>query len=122
MVVFSPYDFDKIVLDETKDVLVEFYASWLEEEVVIANVNADEYNDLIEKTNSDVVSTTNTDTDDHENYGATYANYTAPIHRTLGMSAKFMTNIHNLRSTYSDTSPLPFPRYQGFIPLATPFG
>ncbi|CAK8544554.1 unnamed protein product [Lathyrus sativus] len=68
VVVLSPDNFDKIVLDETKDVLVEFYAPWcghckalaytyekvaavfrLEEEVVIANVDADEYKDLAEK-------------------------------------------------------------------------
>ncbi|GAU11439.1 hypothetical protein TSUD_344300, partial [Trifolium subterraneum] len=65
VVILSPDNFDKIVLDETKDVLVEFYAPWCghckalaytyekvaaafrqEEEVVIANFDADEYKDL----------------------------------------------------------------------------
>lgn len=45
-----------------------------------------------------------------------------PIRRTLGMSMEFMENMHNLGSTYSDTSSSPFPRYQGFGSLATPFG
>lgn len=30
--------------------------------------------------------------------------------------------MHNLGSTYNDTSSLPFSHYQGFGPLATPFG
>ncbi|KAF8394636.1 hypothetical protein HHK36_020850 [Tetracentron sinense] len=61
-------NFDEVVLDETKDVLVEFYAPWcghcknlaptyekvataykLEEDVVIANLDADKYKDLAEK-------------------------------------------------------------------------
>lgn len=29
VVVLSPDNFDQVVLDETKDVLVEFYAPWL---------------------------------------------------------------------------------------------
>lgn len=48
--------------------------------------------------------------------------YTALIHKMLGMSAEFMANMHNLGLTYSDTSASPFPCYQGFGPLATPFG
>ncbi|CAA6654374.1 unnamed protein product [Spirodela intermedia] len=61
-------DFDEIVLDGTKDVLVEFYAPWcghckslaptyekvatafkMEDDVVIANIDADQYKDLAEK-------------------------------------------------------------------------
>ncbi|XP_062083502.1 probable protein disulfide-isomerase A6 [Humulus lupulus] len=61
-------NFDEVVLDETKDVLVEFYAPWcghckslaptyekvaaafkLEENVVIANLDADKHRDLAEK-------------------------------------------------------------------------
>ncbi|XP_057439045.1 probable protein disulfide-isomerase A6 [Lotus japonicus] len=68
VVVLSLFNFDKVVLDETKDVLVEFYAPWcghcqalaptyekvaaafkLEEDVVIANVDTDTYKDLAEK-------------------------------------------------------------------------
>ncbi|KAL6560588.1 hypothetical protein OROGR_004147 [Orobanche gracilis] len=68
VVVLTPENFDEIVLDEKKDVLVEFYAPWcghckqlaptyekvatafnLEENVVIANVDADKYKDLAEK-------------------------------------------------------------------------
>ncbi|XP_028794698.1 probable protein disulfide-isomerase A6, partial [Neltuma alba] len=60
--------FDEVVLDETKDVLVEFHAPWcrhcrelapayekvaaafkMEEEVVIANLDADKYKDLAAK-------------------------------------------------------------------------
>ncbi|KAI5421047.1 hypothetical protein KIW84_044762 [Lathyrus oleraceus] len=47
--------------------------------------------------------------------------YTAPMHRTLGMPTEFMANMHNLGSTYSDTSSSPFPRYQGCGPLPTLF-
>ncbi|KAA3462440.1 putative protein disulfide-isomerase A6 [Gossypium australe] len=66
--VLNADNFDEIVLDETKDVLVEFYAPWcghcknlaptyekvatafkLEEDVVIANLDADKYRDLAEK-------------------------------------------------------------------------
>lgn len=47
---------------------------------------------------------------------------TIPMHKTLGMPVEFMANMHNLGSTYNDTSLSPFPRYQGFGPLATPFG
>ncbi|KAJ9185983.1 hypothetical protein P3X46_005548 [Hevea brasiliensis] len=68
VVVLTPDNFDQIVLDETKDVLVEFYAPWcghckqlaptyekvatafkLEEDVIIANLDADKYKDLAEK-------------------------------------------------------------------------
>ncbi|KAL2511798.1 Protein disulfide-isomerase like 2-1 [Abeliophyllum distichum] len=68
VVVLTPDNFNEIVLDEAKDVLVEFYAPWcghckslaptyekvatafkLEEHVVIANVDADKYKDLGEK-------------------------------------------------------------------------
>ncbi|XP_027160124.1 probable protein disulfide-isomerase A6 [Coffea eugenioides] len=68
VVVLTPENFDEIVLDEKKDVLVEFYAPWcghckslaptyekvatafkLEDHVVIANVDADKYKDLAEK-------------------------------------------------------------------------
>ncbi|KAE8703585.1 putative protein disulfide-isomerase A6 [Hibiscus syriacus] len=66
--VLNADNFDEIVLDETKDVLVEFYAPWCghcknlaptyekvatafksEENVVIANLDADKYKDLAEK-------------------------------------------------------------------------
>ncbi|XP_015874917.3 probable protein disulfide-isomerase A6 [Ziziphus jujuba] len=68
VVVLSPDNFDEVVLDNTKDVLVEFYAPWcghckalapiyekvatvfkLDEDVVIANLDADKYKDLGEK-------------------------------------------------------------------------
>ncbi|KAL6850098.1 hypothetical protein ACP4OV_020725 [Aristida adscensionis] len=68
VVVLTPDNFDSIVLDETKDVLVEFYAPWcghckhlapiyeklasvfkLDEGVVIANFDADKHRDLAEK-------------------------------------------------------------------------
>ncbi|KAJ4838647.1 Protein disulfide-isomerase like 2-1 [Turnera subulata] len=68
VVVLTSDNFNEIVLDETKDVLVEFYAPWcghcknlaptyekvatafkLEEDVVIANLDADNYRDLAEK-------------------------------------------------------------------------
>ncbi|KAF8692541.1 hypothetical protein HU200_039647 [Digitaria exilis] len=68
VVVLSPETFDSVVLDETKDVLVEFYAPWcghckslaptyeklasvfkLDEGVVIANLDADKHRDLAEK-------------------------------------------------------------------------
>ncbi|KAH9306170.1 hypothetical protein KI387_010574, partial [Taxus chinensis] len=67
VVVLSPENFDSVVLDESKDVLVEFYAPWcghckslapiyekvatafrLEKDVVIANIDADKYKDLAE--------------------------------------------------------------------------
>lgn len=48
--------------------------------------------------------------------------FRVPIHRTLGMPTEFMANMHNLGSTYSDTSSSSFPHYHGFGPLATPFG
>lgn len=68
VVVLTPENFDSIVLDETKDVLVEFYAPWcghckqlaptyekvastfkLDKDVVIANCDADKYRDISEK-------------------------------------------------------------------------
>ncbi|KAL2536938.1 Protein disulfide-isomerase like 2-1 [Forsythia ovata] len=68
VVVLTPDNFNEIVLDEAKDVLIEFYAPWcghcknlaptyekvatafkLEEHVVIANVDADKYKDIGEK-------------------------------------------------------------------------
>ncbi|KAK9280835.1 hypothetical protein L1049_003725 [Liquidambar formosana] len=68
VVVLTEDNFNEIVLDETKDVLVEFYAPWCghcknlaptyekvatafksEEDVVIANVDADKYKNLGEK-------------------------------------------------------------------------
>lgn len=68
VVVLTPDNFDEIVLNKEKDVLVEFYAPWcghckslapiyekvatafkLEEDVVIANVDADKHRDLGEK-------------------------------------------------------------------------
>ncbi|KAK9983846.1 hypothetical protein SO802_033371 [Lithocarpus litseifolius] len=68
VVVLTSDNFGEVVLDETKDVLVEFYAPWcghcknlaptyekvatafkFEEDVVIANVDADKYKDLGEK-------------------------------------------------------------------------
>ncbi|XVE77552.1 hypothetical protein DITRI_Ditri13aG0072500 [Diplodiscus trichospermus] len=65
--VLNADNFDEVVLDETKDVLVEFYAPWSGhcknlaptyekvatafkmEDVVIANLDADKYNGLAEK-------------------------------------------------------------------------
>ncbi|CAL4910238.1 unnamed protein product [Urochloa decumbens] len=68
VVVLTPETFDSIVLDETKDVLVEFYAPWCghckhlapvyenlasvfkqDDGVVIANLDADKHTDLAEK-------------------------------------------------------------------------
>ncbi|THG08840.1 hypothetical protein TEA_017866 [Camellia sinensis var. sinensis] len=68
VVVLTSDNFDEIVLDDAKDVLVEFYAPWcghcknlaptyekvatafkLERDVVIANLDADKYKDLGEK-------------------------------------------------------------------------
>lgn len=68
VVILTSETFDKVVLDETKDVLVEFYAPWCghckslapiyekvanafksEEDVVIANLDADKHKDLAEK-------------------------------------------------------------------------
>ncbi|KAF5455347.1 hypothetical protein F2P56_024936, partial [Juglans regia] len=68
VVVLTADNFGEVVLDETKDVLVEFYAPWcghcknlaptyemvatafkFEDDVVIANLDADKYKDLAEK-------------------------------------------------------------------------
>ncbi|XP_062143658.1 probable protein disulfide-isomerase A6 [Alnus glutinosa] len=68
VVVLTADNFNEVVLDETKDVLVEFYAPWCghckslaptyekvatafksDEVVVIANLDADKYKDLAEK-------------------------------------------------------------------------
>ncbi|KAI8531665.1 hypothetical protein RHMOL_Rhmol11G0153800 [Rhododendron molle] len=68
VVVLTADNFDEVVLDERKDVLVEFYAPWcghcknlapvyekvatafkLEDDVVIANLDADKHKDLGEK-------------------------------------------------------------------------
>ncbi|KAJ7973285.1 putative Protein disulfide isomerase [Quillaja saponaria] len=68
VIVLTSDNFDEVVLDKSKDVLVEFYAPWcghckalaptyekvarafkLEEHVVIANIDADKYKDLAEK-------------------------------------------------------------------------
>ncbi|KAE8672104.1 putative protein disulfide-isomerase A6 [Hibiscus syriacus] len=68
VVVLNADNFDEVVLDETKDVLVEFYAPWcghckilaptyekvatafkMEEDVIIANLDADKHKDLTEK-------------------------------------------------------------------------
>ncbi|KAH9786672.1 protein disulfide-isomerase like 2-1 [Citrus sinensis] len=68
VVVLTADNFDEIVLDKSKDVLVEFYAPWcghcknlaptyekvaaafaLEDDVVVANLDADKYKDLAEK-------------------------------------------------------------------------
>ncbi|XP_050223629.1 probable protein disulfide-isomerase A6 [Mercurialis annua] len=68
ILVLTPNNFDQVVLDETKDVLVEFYAPWcghckqlaptyekvatafkLEKDVIITNVDAEKYKDLAGK-------------------------------------------------------------------------
>ncbi|CAN1859838.1 Probable protein disulfide-isomerase A6 [Linum perenne] len=68
VVVLTQETFDQVVLDHTKDVMVEFYAPWcghckdlaptyekvaiafkLEEDVVIANLDAEKYTDLAER-------------------------------------------------------------------------
>ncbi|KAI5416195.1 hypothetical protein KIW84_041300 [Lathyrus oleraceus] len=55
-------------------------------------------------------------------YGQYMPSFTVSVHRTLGMPTEFMASMHNLDSTLGETSPSPFPRYQGLGPLATPFG
>ncbi|KAH0462383.1 hypothetical protein IEQ34_009958 [Dendrobium chrysotoxum] len=68
VVILTPENFEQVVHDSNKDVLVEFYAPWcghckmlapiyetlanvykLDEDVVIANLDADKYKDLAEK-------------------------------------------------------------------------
>ncbi|KAL2941139.1 putative protein disulfide-isomerase A6 [Bienertia sinuspersici] len=68
VVILSPDNFEDVVMDKSKDVLVEFYAPWCghckslapiyekvasayksEEDVVIANLDADKHRDLAEK-------------------------------------------------------------------------
>lgn len=68
VVILSPDNFEEVVMDKSKDVLVEFYAPWcghckslapiyekvataykLEEDLVIANLDADKHKDLAEK-------------------------------------------------------------------------
>lgn len=68
VVILSPNNFEEVVMDKSKHVLVEFYAPWcghckslapiyekvatafkLEENVVIANLDADKHKDLAEK-------------------------------------------------------------------------
>uniref|UniRef100_A0A0C9S5Z6 protein disulfide-isomerase n=1 Tax=Wollemia nobilis TaxID=56998 RepID=A0A0C9S5Z6_9CONI len=68
LVVLTSDNFDSVVLDESKDVLVEFYAPWcghcknlaptyekvatafkLDKDVVVANIDADKYKDFAEK-------------------------------------------------------------------------
>lgn len=39
----------------------------------------------------------------------------------LGMPTEFMESMHNLGSTFGETSSSPFPRYQGLGPLASQF-
>jgi hypothetical protein len=48
--------------------------------------------------------------------------FTVPMHRTLGMPIEFMESMHNIGSTFDETTSSPFPRYQGLGPLATQFG
>lgn len=67
VVTLTPDNFDKIVKDPTKDVLVEFYAPWCghckalapkyeqaakafqgEENVVVAKIDADKYRDFVQ--------------------------------------------------------------------------
>ncbi|KAG0470260.1 hypothetical protein HPP92_016960 [Vanilla planifolia] len=68
VVIVTQETFDQVVLDETKDVLLEFYAPWcghckslapiyeklanvykLDDDIIIANLDADKYKDLAEK-------------------------------------------------------------------------
>lgn len=48
--------------------------------------------------------------------------FTVPLRRTLGMPNEFMANMHNLGSTFGETSSLSFSHYQGLGPLASQFG
>lgn len=47
--------------------------------------------------------------------------FTIPMQRTLRMPTEFMTSMHNLGSTFGETSPSSFPRYQGLGPLESQF-
>lgn len=49
-------------------------------------------------------------------------NFTVPMHITLGIPTEFMESMHNLGSTFGESSSLSFPSYQGLGRLATPFG
>lgn len=48
--------------------------------------------------------------------------FTVPLHIKLGMPTKFMESMHNLGSTFGETSSSPFPRSHGLGPLASQFG
>lgn len=47
--------------------------------------------------------------------------FTVPIYGTLGMLTEFMKSMHNLCSTFGETSSSSFSHYQGLGPLASPF-
>ncbi|KAI5418082.1 hypothetical protein KIW84_042645 [Lathyrus oleraceus] len=55
-------------------------------------------------------------------FGQYIPNFIVLMHMTLGMLTEFIASMHNLGSNFAETSPSPFPRYQGLGPLATPFG
>lgn len=55
-------------------------------------------------------------------FGQYMPSFIVPMHKTLGMPTEFMENMHNLDSTFGETSSSPFPCYQGLRPLATLFG